>query len=470
MIFLFMLKFSLYLFEISGKEHPYSMTTTYTQGPKNTDSRHHVVVVGGGFAGLNCVKSLANDPKIKVTLVDRRNHHLFQPLLYQVATGMLSPSDVASPFRYVLRRQQNTEVLMAEVKGFDVDAQTLELTDGQLSYDSLVIATGSLHHYFGRNEWAAFAPGLKSVDDALGIREKILKAFEMAERTDDPALRQAYLTFVVVGGGPTGVELAGSVAELVQRTLKGQFRRANLNDFKIMLVEGLDRVLPVFSEVLSASAQEALESLDIEVLTKTMVTELSDTHAVLKDRDGNLRHVDTYTVLWGAGVGASPLGKLIAEKTGAESDRMGRVIVTPEFSTEKYPNVYVVGDLAHQVHGTESSNPIPGVAPAATQGGLHVAKVLKAKVHGYEVPEFLYEDKGSMAIIGNNKAVASVKGLEFDGFMAWFLWLVVHVMFLVEHDNRVVVTFNWWVNYLTGKRSTRIIAKDLLPFFKTTED
>jgi NADH dehydrogenase len=266
------------------------------------------------------------------------------------------------------------------------------------------------------------------------------------------------------------VELAGSVAELVQRTLKGQFRRANLKDFKILLVEGLDRVLPVFSDVLSASAQDALESLNIEVLTKTMVTELSDSHAVLKDRDGQLRHVDTYTVLWGAGVGASPLGKLIAEKTGAECDRMGRVIVTPEFSTEKYPNIYVVGDLAHQVHGTQTGDPIPGVAPAATQGGLHVAKVLKAKVHGYEVPEFTYEDKGSMAIIGNNKAVASVKGLEFDGFMAWFLWLVVHVMFLVEHDNRVVVTFNWWVNYVTGKRSTRIIAKDLLPFFKTTED
>ncbi len=430
------------------------------------DSRHHVVVVGGGFAGLNCVKSLANDPKIKVTLVDRRNHHLFQPLLYQVATGMLSPADVASPFRYVLRKQHNTEVLMGEVQDIDVDSKTVHLTDGSLTYDSLVLATGSHHHYFGKDEWAEFAPGLKSVDDALMMREKILKAFEMAERAEDPAERQAYLTFVVVGGGPTGVELAGSVAELVQRTLHGQFRRASLDDFRIIVAEGSDRVLPVFSEKLSASAKADLESLNIEVLPKTLVTELSHEHAVLKDRDGNERRVATHTVLWGAGVGASPLGKLVAEKTQCETDRMGRVLVDEHFAVPNAPNLYIVGDLAHQVKGVHGGNPLPGVAPAATQGGLHVAKVLKAKVHGYEIPEFEYNDKGSMAIIGNNKAVASIKGMEVKGFVAWFLWLVVHVMFLVEHDNRIVVTFNWLVNYLTGKRSTRIITKDVLPFFK----
>jgi NADH dehydrogenase len=433
------------------------------------DTRHHVVVVGGGFAGLNCVKSLANDPKIKVTLVDRRNHHLFQPLLYQVATGTLSPSDVASPFRYVLRKQRNTQVFMGEVVGLDADAQRIDLTDGQLHYDSLVIATGSLHHYFGKDEWAEFAPGLKSLDDALHMREKILKAFEMAEREDDEAKRRAYLTFVIVGGGPTGVELAGSVAELVQRTLEGQFRRTQLSDFRIIVAEGSDRVLPVFSEALSVSAQKALESLHIEVLPKTLVIELSHEHAVLKDREGNQRRVETHTVLWGAGVGASPLGKIVAEKTASETDRMGRVMVTADFSTEKYSNIYVVGDLAHQTHGVKTGNPLPGVAPAATQGGIYVGEVLKAKVYGLAVPDFDYEDKGSMAIIGNNKAVASVKGLEFDGFVAWFLWLVIHVMFLVEHDNRVVVTFNWLVNYLTGKRSTRIITHNILPFFNKTD-
>jgi NADH:ubiquinone reductase (H+-translocating) len=418
-----------------------------------TDNRHHVVVVGGGFAGLNCVKSLGNDPAIRVTLVDKRNHHLFQPLIYQVATGMLSPADVSSPFRYVLRYAQNVNVIMGEVTGIDTVKHAVHLTDGELQYDSLVLATGSHHHYFGKDaEWASLAPGLKSLDDALTMREKILKAFEMAEREQNPEKRKAMLTFVIVGGGPTGVELAGSIAEMVKKTMKGQFRNAHL------------------SEALSAKAKAAMESLNIEVHTSALVTEMSETHAVIKDKEGNLNRVETRTILWGAGVGASKLGKVVADATGAETDRMGRVIVDASFNVPGHPNLYIAGDLAHYQHGETPNNmPLPGVAPAATQGGLYIAKAIKARVHHYEVPEFAYNDKGSMAIIGTNKAVASVKGAEFDGFMAWMLWLVVHVAFLVEFDNRVIVTFNWLVNYLYGKRSTRIITRTILPLFEGSE-
>jgi len=430
------------------------------------DDRHHVVVVGGGFAGLNCVKSLANDPKIRVTLVDRRNHHLFQPLLYQVATGMLSPADVASPFRYVLRDSHNTHVYMAEVKAFDVAKKEVIFDDGAITYDTLIVATGSHHHYFGKDEWAEFAPGLKSLNDALVMREKILKAFEMAEREEDADKRRALLTFVIVGGGPTGVELAGSVAELIQRTLKGQFRRAQLSEARIIMAEGSPRVLPVYSENLSASAKNALEDLAIDVRTKTLVTELSNTHAILTNLETKeTTRVETHTVLWGAGVGASGLGKLLADQTSAETDRMGRVMVEKDFSIPSHPNVFVAGDLAHYAHREDDDMPIPGIAPAAMQAGNFIATAVKAKVYGYEVPEFAYNDKGSMAIIGNNKAVASVKGYEMEGFVAWLAWLFIHVMFLVENDNKAIVAFNWCINYLTNKRATRLITNNILPFF-----
>jgi NADH dehydrogenase len=433
------------------------MTTTAT----TTSTHHHIVIIGGGFAGLNCAQRLANQPNVRVTLIDKRNFHLFQPLLYQVATGSLAASEIASPLRYVLRKAKNVSVHLGEVVDFNVETKQVILTDGELAFDELVIATGSHHHYFGKDEWASVAPGLKTLEDALTMRRKILQAFEAAEREADPIKRQAWLTFVVVGGGPTGVELAGSIADLARETLKGQFRTCVLQNTRIIIAEGSPRALPVFSENLSQKANEALQELKIELKTQALVVDVTPHSASIKSiPTGEVETIATRTILWAAGVMASGLGKKIAEKTNAELDRMGRVVVAEDLSIPNYPNIYVAGDLANFAH-TEGGQPLPGVAPVAMQGGLHVAESILAKLNTYQPTKFSYHDKGSMAIIGNNKAVARVGSSEFSGILAWFMWLVIHVMFLVEFDNRVVVVFNWATNYITRKRACRLITGDV---------
>jgi NADH dehydrogenase len=419
---------------------------------------HHVLIIGGGFAGLYCAKRLGSQPHVRVTLVDRRNFHLFQPLLYQVATGALASSEIASPLRYTLKQHTNVQVLLGEVTGLNAATNTVQLADGELHYDSLVLATGSHHHYFGKEEWSEMAPGLKTLEDALTMRQRILAAFEAAEREEDAEKRKAWQTFVIVGAGPTGVELAGSIAELASKTMRQEFRSLNLADTRIIIAEGTGRVLPVFSEKLSACAAKALAKLKVEVQTETFVTDVTPASATLKHaKSGELTTIPTHTILWAAGVAASPLGKVLAENCGAELDRMGRVLVNEHLAVPSAPNVFVVGDLANFSH-TPNQQPLPGVAPVAMQQGAHVAQVIVAKVEGTPLHPFVYTDKGSMAIIGNNKAIARVGKAEFDGFLAWLLWLMVHVAFLVEFDNRVVVTFNWLLNYLYKKRVNRLIT------------
>jgi NADH:ubiquinone reductase (H+-translocating) len=425
-------------------------------------SPHHVVIVGGGFGGLYAAKQLANVPGIQVTLIDKRNFHLFQPLLYQVATGGLSPSEIASPLRLVLRHAKNTRVIMGEVVGVDLTAKTLVLRDGEQTFDSLIIATGSKHHYFGNEHFAAVAPGLKTLEDAVDMRHRVLLAFEAAERETDPAKQKAWLTFVIVGGGPTGVELAGSIAELASRTMRPDFRNIDASKARIIIVEGSDGVLPVYGGKLSKSAMKDLKDLQVEVIPQSLVTDIQPEAVTVKNRNGETFDLNARTVLWAAGVKASRLGQVLADASGAELDRVGRVIVDEQLALPGYPNVFVAGDLAHYAHQT--GQPLPGVAPVAMQEGAYIAGVLKARLANKPSKPFRYLDKGSMAVIGKNKAVAKVGKFEFTGFAAWFLWVGIHVMYLVEFDNRVVVTFNWVINYLFRKRAARLITvKDPYP-------
>ncbi|NJL86876.1 MAG: NAD(P)/FAD-dependent oxidoreductase [Leptolyngbyaceae cyanobacterium SM1_1_3] len=419
------------------------------------DSRHHVVIIGGGFGGLYAAKSLANAP-VKVTLIDKRNFHLFQPLLYQVATGGLSAGDISSPLRSVLSAQKNTRVLMGEVVGVDPKEQQVQLKNGEaVGYDSLIVATGVSHHYFGRDEWANIAPGMKTVEDALEVRRRIFLAFEAAEKETDPQRRKALQTFVVVGGGPTGVELAGALAELALGTLKDDFRNIDTTQTQILLVEGLDRVLPPYPAELSAQAQQSLEKLGVTVQTQSLVTNIEGDIVTIKSGD-RLEQLQTCTVLWAAGVKASPLGKVLAERTGAELDRVGRVMVEPDFSVKDYPNVYVVGDLAHYAH--QGDRPLPGIASVAMQQGEYIAKAIRQRLVGEAAPVFAYKDKGSMAVIGRNAAVVNIGTLQMWGFPAWIIWIFVHIYFLIEFDNKLLVMTQWAWNYFTRKRGVRLIT------------
>ncbi|NEQ31657.1 MAG: NAD(P)/FAD-dependent oxidoreductase [Leptolyngbya sp. SIO4C5] len=416
---------------------------------------HHVVIIGGGFGGLYAAKSLGKAP-VKVTLIDKRNFHLFQPLLYQVATGGLSAGDISSPLRSVLSDQKNTRVLMGEVIRVNPDERQVFLKNGEVvPYDSLIVATGVSHHYFGRDEWADIAPGMKTVEDALEVRRRIFLAFEAAEKETDPQKRKALQTFVVVGGGPTGVELAGALAELALGTLKEDFRNIDTTQTKILLVEGMDRVLPPYPAELSAKAQKSLEKLGVTVQTNSLVTNIEGDIVTIKSGD-QLEQLQAYTVLWAAGVKASPMGKAIADCTGAELDRVGRVMVEPDFSIKDYPNLYVVGDLAHYAH--QGDRPLPGVASVAMQQGEHIAKVIRKRLVGEEAPTFVYKDKGSMAVIGRNAAVANIGTLKMWGFPAWLTWIIVHIYFLIEFDNKLLVLTQWAWNYFTRKRGVRLIT------------
>lgn len=429
-------------------------------------SSHRVVIAGGGFGGLYAAQALAKAP-VKVTLIDKRNFHLFQPLLYQVATGGLSPGDIASPLRAVLSRQKNTEVLNAEVIDIDPAQQKLILKEDELAYDTLIVATGVSHHYFGNEQWAKFAPGLKTVENALEIRSRIFKAFETAEREPDPHQRRAWLTFVIAGGGPTGVELAGALAELAYVTLRHDFRRINPAETKILLIEGTDRILPPYPPELSARAEASLRELGVEVLTGRLVTGIDPDGVTLRHGDQTGR-IDAKTVLWAAGMKASAMGQVLAERTGVALDRSGRVMVEPDLSLPGQANIFVIGDLAHYAHQT--GQPLPGIAPVAMQQGRYVAKLIKARLQGKKSPAFHYWDKGSLAVIGRNAAVADLGRLKFGGFPAWFAWVFIHIWYLIEFDNKLVVMFQWAWNYFTRNRGARLITgPDTLPRPVTTD-
>lgn len=421
---------------------------------------HRVVVIGGGFGGLYAAKALGRTAA-DVTLIDKRNFHLFQPLLYQVATGTLSPADISSPLRGILSDSKNTQVLMDEVIDLDPHQQQIVLQQGEsLSYDTLIVATGVSHHYFGNDQWRQTAPGLKTIEDALEMRRRIFVAFEAAEKETDPEQRRAWLTFVVVGGGPTGVELAGAIAELAFKTLKRDFRNIDTNEAQVLLLEGLDRVLPPYPPELSAKAEASLTKLGVTVETKVLVTNIQDNTVTVK-RDGQEEYIPARTVLWAAGVKASAMGQVLADRAGAALDRVGRVMVEPDLSLANHPNIFVIGDLANFPH--QGERPLPGVAPVAMQEGEYVAKLLKQRWLGNTVTPFVYKDFGSLAVIGQNEAVADLGFVRFDGVLAWLLWIFAHIYFLIEFDNKLIVMLQWGWNYFTRKRGARIITGELMP-------
>jgi NADH dehydrogenase len=413
-----------------------------------TATRPRVVILGGGFGGLYAAKALARVP-VAVTLIDRRNHHLFQPLLYQVATAGLSAVDVGEPIRKVLRRQRNVTVLMAHAERVDVTARRVLLAGGgEAAYDYLIVATGATHSYFGREEWRRHAPGLKTLEDALTIRRRLLSAFERAEATDDDDERRAWMTFVVIGGGPTGAELAGAMAEVARHTLARDFRRFDPGEARILLLEGSNRILPGYPPELSARAQRQLERLGVEVRTGALVTAIDPAGV-----EAAGQRIASRVVVWAAGVAASPLGASL----GAPLDRAGRVRVEPDLSIAGHPEVFVIGDLA-AVH--QDGKEVPGTAPAAIQGGWHAAASIRRALRGEPAAPFRYRDRGAMATLGRKAAVAVIGRLRLSGLIAWLSWLFVHIFFLIGFRTRFVVLFEWAWSYFTYQRSARLILHE----------
>lgn len=417
----------------------------------------HVVIIGGGFGGLETARNLRKS-NVQVTLVDRHNYHLFQPLLYQVATGGLSPANIATPLRSIFRRQANCEVLLAEVQGFDLDHKRLVLADGELKYDHLVVAAGATHSYFGHEEWASVAPGLKTLQDATSIRRKVFLAFEAAEREKNPKIREQMMTFVVVGGGPTGVELAGALSEIARHTIRNDFRHIHPEDARIVIVEAAEHVLAHYPEGLCKRAAKKIRDLGIEIQTQTRVTNITEEEVHLSSKDGD-QVIGTQTVLWAAGVHGSPLGGKLAQACGIETDRAGRVGVTDMMNVEGQDDIYVIGDLANCTDGKGVQ--MPGLAPVAIQQAQYVAKRIVNAISGKQTTEtFVYSDRGTMATIGRAKAVVQVGKHESVGFIAWLMWLVVHLLQIVQFQNRLLILFQWAWNYLTFSRSARIITGD----------
>jgi NADH dehydrogenase len=414
---------------------------------------YRVVIVGGGFGGLAAAQALAR-ADVDIVVLDRRNHHLFQPLLYQVATAALSPSEIAWPIRHILRNQANALVLMATVTGVDNVNKSVILADGgREPYDSLIIATGAQHAYFGHDEWEQYAPGLKTLEDATAIRRKLLLAFEAAERELDPARRKALLTFAIIGAGPTGVEMAGAVSELGHAGLKGDFRNIGPDEFRVVLIEGGDRVLLNFRESLSAYTLKALRKLGVEVELGQMVSAVDAGGVNFGDK-----RLESHTVIWAAGVAASPA----AQWLGVAADRAGRVQVNPDFSVPGMDGIYVIGDTASIKDG--NGKPIPGVAPAAKQAGIHAARVLMARRRGDDSPmPFAYKHAGDLATIGKRAAVLDFGWLRLTGWLAWWVWGFAHIYFLIDLKNRIMVAMNWLWIYLTGQRSARLITYGLAP-------
>lgn len=427
---------------------------TSVQQPAPSSGRHQVVIVGGGFGGLYAAKAFRRAP-VDVTLIDKRNFHLFQPLLYQVATGSLSPADISSPLRSILSRHRNTHVLLEEVTDIDPERQVVIMPGMEQPYDTLIIATGVSHFYFGNDQWKSIAPGLKTVEDALEIRRKIFMAFEAAEKETDPEKRRAWLNFVVVGGGPTGVELAGAISELAHKTLKNDFRKIDTSEAQIILLEGVDRVLPPYPQELSAKAMASLQKLGVTVRTKTLVTQIDGDTVTAKEGD-RIEQIPAKTVLWAAGVKASGMGEVLEKRTGATLDRAGRVMVEPDLSVSNYPNIFVIGDLAHFAH--QEGKVLPGVAPVAMQQGQYVAKLVWQRLHQLTLPPFSYSDFGSMAVIGQNEAVVNLGFVKFTGILAWLFWMFAHIYYLIEFDNKLVVMIQWGWSYFTRKRGARLIT------------
>lgn len=421
-----------------------------------THQAHHVVIIGGGFAGLTAARKLKGVP-VRVTLIDRRNCHVFQPLLYQVATGSLSPANIAAPLRNVLERQSNADVLLAEVAGFDVERRKVLLADGAaVGYDTLIVAAGVTHQYFGHDDWAELAPGLKTLDDATHIRRRVLTAFEAAARQTDAGQRATWLTFVIVGGGATGVELAGSIADLARVGLRRSFHTMDTRQARVVLVETGPRILGAFAPKLSASATKRLTRMGVTVRTDTQVTAVRADGVSLR-HDGGDEELAACTVLWTAGVKGSPLGTALAGATGAAVDRSGRVVVGADLSVPGHPEIFVLGDLAHCRGG--DGQPVPGLAQPAIQEGAYVARAIRGRLEGkLPPPSFHYRDKGSMATLGRGAAVAQVGGLRLSGRLAWLLWLVVHLLFIVGFRNRVLVVLQWGWSYLSNDRSAQLIT------------
>lgn len=421
---------------------------------------HRVVILGGGFGGLSAALRLKRAP-VQVTLIDRCNYHLFQPLLYQVATGSLSPANISSPLRNILKRQKNTRVLLAEATGIDVRNRRVILSDGAVEYDTLIVATGSSHQYFGHDEWEQYAPGLKTVEDATDMRRRILLAFETAERETDPEKLRMLMTFVIVGGGPTGAELAGALAEIANDTLRRDFRNIDPSSARIILVEGGDRVLPAYPPQLSAAAKKMIERLGVTVRTGAMVTDIQKDSVTVREGDAS-EIIPTRTILWAAGVLGSPLGRIIAGETGAPIDKMGRVSVEPDLSVPGHPEIFVIGDLANFAHQT--GKPLPGVAQPAIQEGDYVARTIVRRLRGEKTAPFHYFDKGNLAVIGRGAAVADLNWLRLSGLPAWLIWIFIHLMYIVEFQNRLLIFVQWAWFYFSYDRSARLITgKNPLP-------
>lgn len=424
-----------------------------------TNKKPHVLIVGGGFAGLNCAKALTDAP-VRVTLVDRQNHHLFQPLLYQVATAALSPADIASPIRNILRNQANVRVGMAELQGVNLKRKRASFPAGEVSYDYLVLAAGATHSYFGNDHWSAFAPGLKSIDDALDIRRRVLLAYEAAEWEDDIQSRQAKLTFIVIGGGPTGVELAGALQEIAAQTITRDFRHIDTSTAKVVLIQATDRLLEALPEKLSQRALDDLQKMGVEVRLNSMVTDVGDGYVNI----GN-EILTAANIIWAAGVRGAP----VAASLGVACDRSGRVKVNEDLSVADHPEVFVIGDLAHIIDPA-TGEPVPGVAPAAMQMGQFTAEIIANETRGIGAKRksFVYHDKGSMATIGRNHAVASVGGRNFGGFFAWLLWGFVHIYTLIGFRRRFFVVLAWLWSYFSFGKSARLITGSLRVDIKKT--
>jgi len=423
-------------------------------------TRQRVVILGGGFGGLSAAQKLKRAP-VDVTLIDRCNYHLFQPLLYQVATGSLSPANITGPLRQVLKHNKNTTVLLGEAVDIDPANHQVILSDGAIGYDTLIVATGSSHQYFGHHEWEQFAPGLKTVEDATEMRSRILLAFEAAERETDPDKLKQWMTFVIVGAGPTGAELAGALGEIANDTLKHDFRRINPTEAQIILLEGTDRVLPTYPPKLSEAARKMLERLKVTVRTGAMVTDVKAHSVTIKCGD-HAEVIPTRTILWAAGVLASPLGLALTKRLGAKTDRAGRVIVDPDMTIPGHPEIFVIGDLSSFTHQT--GKPLPGVAQPAIQQGSYVAKVIERRLHGEKTPPFRYFDKGNLATIGRGAAVADLNFITLAGLPAWLVWIFIHLMYIVQFQNRLLVFMQWMWLYITFDRAARLITgKNLLP-------
>ena len=429
--------------------------------------RWRVVIVGGGFGGLSAAQHLNSD-LVDVTLIDRRNYHLFQPLLYQVATGSLSAGEVASPLRSVLSRQKNTRVWLGTVVDVDPDFKRVILADGTIvPYDSLIIAAGSETSYFDHNDWQQWAPGLKSIEEATTIRHKILYAFEVAERIPDIEQRRAWLTFVIVGAGPTGVELCGAIAEIARQTLKNDFRSINPGEAQILLLDGGPRVLMPFPEYLSEKAHRSLVNLSVQVQCGAMVKHINEKGLTIESEQG-ADSIAAKTVIWAGGITASTLGRFLASRTNAETDKGGRVKVKPDLTIPNYPDIYVIGDLASATD--EKGKSLPGLAQVAMQGGQYAATVILRKVKGQrELPPFHYFDKGSLAVIGRASAVADIFGAQLSGLIAWLVWVFIHLMYLVNFQSRVLVFIQWAIQDLTFSRGARLITGAAPTDFKLSE-